>query len=264
MIVNINAIPKLVAKGMRLDGRELLDYRSPIEIETGVAGTAEGSSRVRIGETVVIAGVKLSLEKPYPDTPEEGGIMINAELTPMSSSEYETGPPRMKAIEIARVVDRTIREAKAIDFKKLCVVKNELAWFVSIDIVSINDAGNLFDAASLAVLAALNNTNLRPYDPETKAVDYKQKTTEKLPLTKSPLAVTVYKIAGQFLVDPSSEEEHCHEARLTVGSDANHVISALQKGGDQPITIDDVSKMVDIAIEKADMLRKKYESSASK
>ncbi|MBT4446199.1 exosome complex protein Rrp42 [archaeon] len=261
MIVNTNAIPKLAAKGMRLDGREMLEFRGPIEIETGITDTAEGSSKVRIGDTVVIAGVKLSLEKPYPDTPDQGGIMINAELTPMSSSEYETGPPRMKAIEISRVLDRTIREAKAIDFKKLCVVKNELAWFVAIDIVSINDGGNLFDAASMAVLAALNNTTLRKYDPETKAVDYKSKTDEKLPLTKSPLAVTVYKVGGNFLVDPSSEEEHCYQARLTVGSDEKQVISALQKGGEQPITIDDVSKMVDIALEKAAMLRKAYDAS---
>ena len=261
MIINTNAIPKLAAKGMRLDGRDLLEYRGPIVVETGIAGTAEGSARVRIGDTVVIAGVKLSLEKPYPDTPEEGGIMINAELTPLSSPMYETGPPRMKAIEISRVLDRTIREAKAIDFKKLCVVKNELAWFVAIDIVSINDAGNLFDAASLAILAALNNTTLRPYDPETKAVDYKKRTEEKLPLTKSPLAVTVYKVGGKLLVDPTAEEEQCYEARLTIGSDATGIISALQKGGVQPITIDDVSKMVDIALEKAAMLRKAYGSS---
>ena len=260
MIVNTNAIPSLAKKGMRLDGRGMLEYRGPITVTTGITETAEGSSRVQIGDTVVIAGVKLSLEKPYPDTPEEGGIMINAELTPMSSSQYEPGPPRMKAIEISRVVDRTIREAKAIDFKKLCVKKNELAWFVSVDVVSINDAGNIFDAASLAVLAALNNTTMRDFDPETFAVDYKSTTKKKLPLTKSPIAITVYKVGGQFLVDPTSEEEQSHQARLTVGSDGKQVISALQKGGDQPITIDDVSAMVDIALEKASFLRKAYES----
>ncbi len=260
MIVNAKAIPSLAAKGMRLDGRDMLEYRGPIEVETGIAGTAEGSARVRIGETVVIAGVKLSLEKPYPDTPEEGGIMINTELTPLSSPEYESGPPRMKAIEIARVVDRTIRESKALDVKKLCVKKNELVWFVSVDVVSINDAGNIFDAASLATLAALKSANLRDFDPETKAVDYKSKTKKSLPLSKSPIAVTVYKVAGKYLVDPTSEEEQCYDARLTVGSDEKGIISALQKGGEHPLTIDDVSKMVDIALEKAAVLRKVFES----
>ncbi|MAG60414.1 RNA-binding protein [archaeon] len=259
MIVNNKAIPSLAKKDMRLDGRGMLEYRGPISVETGITVTAEGSSRVQIGDTIVIAGVKMSLEKPYPDTPEEGGIMINAELTPMSSSQYESGPPRMKAIEISRVVDRTIREAKAIDFKKLCVKKNELAWFVSVDVVSINDAGNVFDAASLAVLAALNNASLRDFDPETFAVDYKSTTKKKLPLTKAPIAVTVYKVGGKFLVDPTTEEENSYEARLTVGSDAKQIISALQKGGSEPITIDDVSAMVDIALEKASFLRKAYQ-----
>ena len=256
MIVNKKAIPQLATQGKRLDGRDLLEYRGPITVETGVAPTAEGSARVQIGDTVVIAGVKLSLEKPYPDTPDEGGIMINAELTPLSSPQYEPGPPRMKAIEIARVVDRTIREAKAIDFKKLCVQKNELVWFVAIDIVSINDAGNVFDAASVAVLAALNDTTLRDFDKETFAVDYKSTTKKKLPVSKSPIAVTVYKVGGKFLVDPTTEEENSYQARLTIGSDEKGIISALQKGGPEPITIDDVSEMVDIALEKAKVLRK--------
>ena len=260
MIVNRKAIAKLAKQGKRLDGRALLDYRGPITVDTGVAPTAEGSARVQIGETVVIAGVKLSLEKPYPDTPEEGGIMINAELTPLSSPSYEPGPPRMKAIEIARVVDRTIREAKAIDFKKLCVKKNELVWFVAVDIVSINDAGNLFDAASLAVLAALGVKTMRYFVKETFAVDYKSKTKKKLPLDKSPVAITVYKVGGKLLVDPTSEEEESYQARLTVGSDEKGIISALQKGGGAPITVDDVSEMVDIALEKAAMLRKVYKS----
>lgn len=259
MIVNQKAIPALAKKGMRLDGRGLLDYRGPITITPGVAGTAEGSARVQIGDTVVIAGVKLSLEKPYPDTPEEGGIMINAELTPMSSPEYEPGPPRMKAIELSRVVDRTIRESHAIDLKKLCVKKHEWVWFISVDVVTINDAGNLFDATSLAVLAALDNTYLRDYDPETFAVDYKSTTKKKLPVNKTPIAVTVYKVGGKLLVDPTSEEEQSYEARLTIGSDAKKIISSLQKGGAAPISIDEVSEMVDIALEKAAFLRKIYQ-----
>jgi exosome complex component RRP42 len=259
MIVNKETISELAAQGKRLDGRPLTEYRQPIHIETNISWTAEGSAKVQIGDTVVMAGVKLSLEKPYNDSPDQGGIMINAELLPLSSSEYESGPPGIKAVELARVTDRGIREAKAIDMKKLCVTPGEKAWFVIIDIVTINDAGNLFDAASLAALTALKAARFPEVDPETGAINYKKKTDKSLPLLKEPLAVTIYKINNQLFVDPTTQEENSYDARLTVASDEKGIISALQKGGDAPLTNEEISKMVDIALDKAKLLRGKLD-----
>ncbi|PIN76932.1 RNA-binding protein [Candidatus Woesearchaeota archaeon CG10_big_fil_rev_8_21_14_0_10_36_11] len=255
MIVNQNTIKDLASKQMRIDGRALTEYRKPILVETNISWTAEGSARVQVGETVVMAGVKLSLEKPYNDTPDEGGIMINAELTPLSSAEYESGPPGIKAIELSRVTDRGIREAKAIDMKKLCVEPGEKAWFVIIDIVTINDAGNLFDVAGLATLAALKSARFPVVDTETGAIDYKKKTDQPLPLTKEPLPVTVYKINGNLVIDPTVEEEQVYEARLTVATDDKGTISAMQKGGTESLSIDEISMMIDLAQEKATFLR---------
>ncbi len=255
MIANTDTIFQLAAVNKRMDGRSLVDYRTPIEIETDISWTAEGSAKVRMGDTVVMAGVKLSIEKTYNDTPDEGGIMINAELLPLSSSEYESGPPGDKAIELARVVDRGLREAKAIDMKKLCIVPGEKAWFVTVDIMTINDAGNLFDASGLAVLAALKVAHFPVVDMKTGIIDYHTRTDKSLPLIKEPLPITIYKIGNSFLVDPTVEEEESYDARLTVASDEKGTISALQKGGEAPITVEDVSKIIDLAMEKAKFLR---------
>ncbi len=255
LIKNGEVVKRIIAQDKRLDGRGLLDYRGPITVEIGIAKSAEGSARVQIGNTVVMAGVKMSLEKPYNDTPDQGGIMINVELLPLSSPEYEPGPPGMKAVEVARVTDRGIREAKAIDFKKLCIKKGELAWFVSVDIVTINDDGNLFDAASLAAIAALRDSKFRVFDPETGVVDYKKFSDEKMPILKEPLSITVLKVGGKLLVDPIAQEEKAYEARLTVASDGDGVISAMQKGGEATLTVEEVGQIVDIALEKAKFLR---------
>ena len=255
MIVNKETITELAKQGKRLDGRSLTEYRQPIKLELDISWTAEGSTRVQIGETVVMAGVKMSIEKPYNDTSDEGGIMVNAELLPLSSPEYEAGPPGIKAIELARVVDRGIREAKAINMKKLCIEPGEKAWFVTIDIITINDAGNLFDASALAALAALKSARYPEVDSETGAINYKKKTSQKLPMLKDPLAVTVYKIGSQLLVDPTAEEEKAYDARLTVASDSKGILSAMQKGGEAPITIEDVGRMIDLALEKTKFLR---------
>jgi len=50
---------KLLKEGKRLDGREILKYREPLKIEYGISKTAEGSARVTLGDTVVLAGVNL-------------------------------------------------------------------------------------------------------------------------------------------------------------------------------------------------------------
>ena len=249
-----NHIIGLLNANTRLDGRKLTEYRKPVEVEYGVVKTAEGSARVKIGETEVMVGVKLDVGEPYPDTPDEGTIIVGAELLPMSNPDFELGPPGIQAIELARVVDRGIRESKALDFKKLCIEKGGKIWMVVIDICPINDAGNLFDASSLAALAALKDTKYPSLDGEK--VDYKKKTDKKLQLEKMPIAITVIKIGDKFIVDPDTEEEKAVDARLTVSSIEDGTLCAMQKGGDFPLTMEDVDKMLDIGIEKAKELRK--------
>ncbi len=245
---------KALEMGVRLDGRSLEQYRD-VEVTYGIANTAEGSAQVQIGETVVVAGVKLSVEKPFPDTPEEGIIMVNAELLPLSSPRFESGPPGIESIELARVVDRGLRESKALDLKALCIKKGEHVWAVSVDICTINDAGNLVDAAGLAAIAALQDAVLPSYDGIE--VNYKNKTGEKLPLSKTPIPITVFKIGRYFIVDPVQEETECYDARLTVTSTADGTICSLQKGGDAAVTVEDIGKMIDLSMVQAEMMREK-------
>ncbi len=243
---------KSLNENLRYDGRGLLDFRK-IEIETGVSKSAEGSARVKLGETEVIAGVKMELGKPYPDTPDEGTIMVGAELIPLSSPDFESGPPDIKSIEIARVVDRGIRESKAIDFKKLCIKEGEKSWIVTIDIVTINDAGNLQDASYLAAMAAVKDARFPKLEGEK--VNYKELTETKLPLTKEPVEVTVLKIGDKLIVDPSTEEEKLIDARLTIAITEDGRLCALQKGGDYPLSLDEIDAMIGIAAEKTKELR---------
>ncbi len=241
-----------LARGIRYDGRKRDEFRQ-VTVERGISCNAEGSARVKLGNTEVVVGVKLIIEKPYPDTPDQGSLMVNAEFLPLSSPDFESGPPDMPAIETARIVDRGIREAKAIDTKKLCIEVGEKIWMVAIDICTINDDGNILDAAGLASLAALQDARFPSYDGTE--LDYKKKTKNPLPLDKYPLQVTVYKIGETLFVDPLPEEEEACDARLTVTTTTEGKICALQKGGDHPLTLDEISRMIDFAMEKAQELR---------
>ena len=246
-------VVELLEADKRLDGRKPLEYRKPVKVEYGFTKTAEGSARVTLGETEVMVGVKMEVGTPYPDRPGEGTIICGAELLPLSNPEFESGPPGIQAVEIARVVDRGIRESKCIDFKKLCIKKGEQVWLILIDVITLNDAGNLFDASALCAYAALQNAVFPKFDGEK--VDYKDKTSKKLDLKNIPLSVTVCKIGGKFIVDPTTEEEKVIDARLTVATLEDGTLCAIQKGGDVALTDEDITKMIDIGIEKGNELR---------
>ena len=251
-------LAKAVSQGHRFDGRKSDEYREII-VEPGITEGAEGSARVKIGDTEVIAGVKLSLEKPYSDTPEDGNLMVNQELLPLSSPDFEAGPPSDPAVEMARIVDRGIREAKAIDTKALCVEKGEKVWMVSVDIVSVNDAGNLIDASALAAVAALKNARM----PKVKdgIINYKELTKEKLPLKadRLPVTVTIHKIGTSLVADPTSEEETASQARLSVAIMQDGNLVALQKGGAGPLSPEEIEKMLELALKKSKELARKVQ-----
>ena len=64
-------IHKLIAKGKRVDGRMWDEFRQ-ISIETNYIETAEGSARVKMGNTDVLVGVKMGVGSPFSDTPDKG------------------------------------------------------------------------------------------------------------------------------------------------------------------------------------------------
>jgi len=243
--LTIERIKEFLKEGKRFDGRKLDEFRE-ISIETGISKKAEGSARVKLGKTEVLVGIKMNVGEPYPDSPDEGNMMVTTELTPLSSDRFELGPPRINSIELARVVDRGIRESKVIDFKKLCIEKGEKVWTVFIDIYSINDDGNLLDAAGIGVLAALKNSKIPKYDEETKKVLYGEWTNKSIPLNFLPLSCTIHKIGDNLIIDPCREEEDASEARVTIAI-SKQGIHAMQKGKSKELSIKEFNDILDLA-----------------
>lgn len=248
-------IAQLIAKGKRLDGRGLTDYRE-IKVEQGIIERAEGSARVLLGRTEVMVGTKIEIGQPFPDTPNEGVLTVNAELVPLASSTFEPGPPDENSIELARIVDRGIRESKAIDLKELCIEPGKKVFVIFVDVYVLNHDGNLIDASALAALAALLNTKMSNYEIEEGEVKIKSGYTP-LPLRKHPIAVTFAKINEKLVVDPWLEEEQIMDARLTIAIDDDGNICAIQKGCSGYFAPEQALEGAKIAKEKAEEIRKK-------
>jgi len=257
VVVNVKKkrITELLASGKRTDGRGITEYRE-IQIESGVIERAEGSARIRLGKTEVLVGVKIGTGTPFEDVPDKGVLTVNAELVPLASPSFEPGPPGEDAVELARVVDRGIRESKAIDLEKLCVESGKLVFVVFVDIYVLNHDGNLIDASTMAALAALVNTKMFKFTVEDCAIVKKPGYTP-LPVVDYPISVTFAKIGNKLILDTGIDEEQVMDARLTMTMNKDGEICAIQKGGGSGyFTKQEIFDATKIASEKTAELRK--------
>ncbi len=251
-------IAAIVKKGTRLDGRGLKDYRK-LTIIPNYLPKADGSAYVKLGNTQVLVGVKMEVGTPYSDAPNEGVIVVSAEFVPMASPVFEPGPPDENAIELARVIDRSIRETHAIELEKLAIIPGKKVWMVWIDIYVLDHDGNLTDAASIGTLAALMTAKIPKFEiteDEQVLID-KSTYVGELPLRKKVVTVTIGKIKDALIVDPDQEEESVLDSKIMIAVDEDGVIAGIQKAGLASITKEEAIKAAEIAIEKGkEMIQK--------
>ncbi|MCD6084683.1 MAG: exosome complex protein Rrp42 [Desulfurococcales archaeon] len=243
-------IVSLIRKGVRASGRGLEDFRE-LDIVTNYIPNADGSAFVKLGNTQVIAGVKLELGTPYPDTPNEGAIVVSAEFVPAASPLFEPGPPDENAIELARVIDRSLREIKAIDLGKLVLIPGKRVWVVWIDIYVLDHDGNLIDASSIATLVALLTARVPKAEVEGEEIRVgKSEYTGPLPMNRKVVTVTIGKIDKIMLVDPDIEEETVLDTKLVIAVSDDERIAGLQKSGMGALDKNEVLKMTELAMKK--------------
>ena len=251
-----NKIYNLLLQNKRIDGRGPKDIR-PVTIQTGLLAKADSSALVSMGSTKILTGIKVELGSPFPDRPDEGIFTVNAELLPLASTSFEPGPPDERGVELARVVDRSLREGKALDLKKLCLIEGEKVYLIFIDMYVLDYDGNYFDPALLSALAALATLKI----PKYEVVDGKlEKTGEyfQLELTSIPISVMIGVIGERFLVDPQIEEEKVLDVSMIIGTDEKGSIVSIQKNSPGPIPVGLMDAIIETAVEKTGELRKKF------
>jgi exosome complex component RRP42 len=243
-------VRELITKGSRLEGRSPLEYRK-IEIKANRLKKAEGSCELSLGDTKVIAGVKFDTMTPYPDSPDKGGLMVNISYIPIVFKELSQN----KDIEASRVVDRSIRESKALALEDFCITPGEKAFTIFIDAYILNYDGNLIDAINLAALKALMSAKMPVLDEKGKAAQ----SDKPLKLNSVPIMVTVSSIDGEFIADLSSAEEHALDYSLCLSYLEDGRICAMQKQGSMGIPREDLEKIFEIGAKKQAELRKALE-----
>jgi exosome complex component RRP42 len=241
-----------LSRGKRLDGRDFGETRQLV-LETDIIKKANGSARVKLGDTEVIAGVKIETGEPFEGLENKGALIVSAEVLPTASPYIEPGPPDEEVVELARVVDRGVRESEMIDLEKLVLVPGKIVYTIFVDCSVLNADGNLFDATSYATIAALLTSKLPVFEmQDQKVVD--SGNTQPMPVTSIPVSITAARIGDYVLIDPSAEEEACMDSRITITT-TDEGFCATQKGHTGSFTPDQIKKAAEVATIKGKEVR---------
>lgn len=247
-------ILSLLQDGQRVDGRAL-DESRPLVIDTSVIPKAEGSARIRLGDTEVVAGVKIQPDKPFPDLGDRGIFICTAEILPLADPSVEPGPPGEDVIELARVVDRGIRESGMVDLTKLVLQKDKSVVGLFVDNSVTDYDGNLFDACSYASVASLLSCRIPKWEMKDDAPTLVPETFTEPPITTIPVSVTMGRIGDNIIVDPNADEWACMDARITITTNSDGNICAIQKGGQDGFTFEQLIKCSQLSISTGAKIR---------
>lgn len=220
----------------------------------GYVEKAEGSAFVELGNTKVLAAVKIGVAIPFADTPNEGILIVNAELVPLASPVFEPGPPSEESISLSRYVDRSIRESKTIDLPSLCIVPGRSVYSIYIDLYILDYDGNLIDTSVIASVNALGTTNVPKYGVEGQVV---KKLDEgfKLELKDYPVSMTYAFFDDKYVVDPCLNEEYASDFTVSMTVKSDDRFCAIQKNGGGTVSPRNVMELLDRSVALGKELR---------
>ncbi|XP_076276664.1 exosome complex component RRP42-like isoform X3 [Lasioglossum baleicum] len=236
----------------RNDGRRRCEYRT-MEIETKLMPQTHGSARLRIGNTDILVGIKVELDTPNADTPDQGKLEFFVDCSANATPAFEGKGGDDLATEISNTLAVAYQTRNAFDLRTLCILPGKKCWKIYIDILVLQCGGNLFDAIGAAVKAALYSTEIPKIiaatldggEPDIQLSDDAYDCI-RLNTSNCPVIVTLCKIGENYVVDPTLEEEICSASNIVMSVLPSGKISSIVKlgyGSIQPSTFNKMLKM---------------------
>jgi len=257
-----------VLQNLRNDGRGNDEYR-PIMLETGLINNAYGSARIRLGNTDVLVAVKAEIDKPLPSAPDRGRVQFFVDCSANATPEFEGKGGNELAEDIASSLSTAYANDIALDCRRLCLVNGKICWLLYIDVVILECGGNVYDASSLAIKAALFNLKM----PNVRLIADDKGETDiellddpndywRLDVSSAPLLVTVAKIGMGNVVDMTQEEEVCSKAALIVGvsetKEKQQFITLVKKMRGGSLDPDSLDEMIGLAVRVGTKLQENF------
>ncbi|KAK2492699.1 hypothetical protein MC885_012125 [Smutsia gigantea] len=254
-----------IQEDLRVDGRGCEDYRC-IEVETEVVSNTSGSARVKLvstvatvdtqaekwGHTDILVGVKAEMGTPKLEKPNEGYLEFFVDCSANATPEFEGRGGDDLGMEIANTLSRIFNNKSSVDLKALCISPREHCWILYVDVLLLECGGNLFDAISIAVKAALFSTRIprvRVLEDEEGSKDIELSDDPydcvRLSVENVPCIVTLCKIGYRHVVDATLQEEACSLASLLVSVTSMGVVTCMRKVGKGSLDPESIFEMME-------------------
>jgi len=247
-----------IAQDIRTDGRRRLQFRA-LSVETGVIPQANGSARVRLGATEIIASVKAELGKPNILHPDKGKVSIFVDCSPTAEPTFEGRGSEELSTELSVALQRCLLGGKsgagaAIDLSSLIVVEGKVCWDLYIDGLVVSSDGNLLDALAAAIKVALCDTgipkvnvSLSAASDEEPEVDVSNEEFLQFDTSSVPVIITLTKVGRHYIVDATSEEESQMSSAVSVSVNRNGQVCGLTKRGGAGLDPSVIFDMISVA-----------------
>ncbi|KAF5746167.1 exosome complex component RRP42 [Tripterygium wilfordii] len=263
-----------IAQDLRSDGRKRLTYR-PIYVETGVIPQANGSARVKMGATDVIACVKAELGRPSPLQPDKGKVAIFVDCSPTAEPTFEGRGAEELSAELSVALQRCLLGGRSgagagIDLSSLVITEGKVCWDLYIDGLVVSSDGNLLDALGAAIMAALSNTGIprvlvaaSASPDEEPEVDISDEEYLQFDTSGVPVIVTLTKVGRHYIVDATSEEESQMSSAVSISINRQGHICGLTKRGGAGLDPSIIVDMISVAKHVSEQLMNKLDSEIS-
>ncbi|NXP52278.1 EXOS7 protein, partial [Heliornis fulica] len=238
-----------VQEDLRVDGRGCEDYRCA-EVETDIISSTSGSARVKLAN--ILVGVKAEMGTPMLEKPDEGYLEFSVDCSAYATPEFECWGGEELGAEIAATLYNVFSSENCVDLKLLCINPKENCWVLYVDVLLLQCGGNLFDAVSLAVKAALFNTRI----PKVRVLEDEEGFKEielsddpydciRLNVDDVPCIVTLNKIGHRHVVDATLQEEACSLASLLVSVTSKGALTSIRKMGKGSLDPENIFEMME-------------------
>eukprot|EP01029_Cantina_marsupialis_P028746 TRINITY_DN777957_c0_g1_i1.p1 TRINITY_DN777957_c0_g1~~TRINITY_DN777957_c0_g1_i1.p1 ORF type:complete len:288 (-),score=70.08 TRINITY_DN777957_c0_g1_i1:124-987(-) len=212
-----------VIAGIRGDGRNSTDFR-PIIIETNILPNANGSTRI-LGRGLDIL-VAVSAEIGETDQ-NKGSVVVDVKA---ANETEETN--------VKDTLESMLLSKGAFPMEKLVVIPGKYAWTVFIDVQIKQSNGNTIDLTAFGAYCAINCCRVAALkyikDGTGELIDFEVNPNpyDAVPLECNlTINLTLRKIAGTFIVDPTAAEEACSEGGVGVSINSSGKVCAVRKQG---------------------------------
>jgi len=245
-----------VGEDVRIDGRARRDVRPATSLETDIVTHASGSAHLRLANTDVLVGVKAELDTPLPETPEQGRIEFFVDCSANATPEFEGRGGQALADSLSTTLQRAYN---TFNTSNLCLLKGHQCWVLYVDILILECGGNLADAASMAVKAALYTTLVPKVrvtavdggEPELELSDDPTDGQRLEVMQEAPVLITLNRIGNHVVVDATPEEEACTSASMVMAVKPSGGITTLKKSGSGSFHTASTNEAMSIGVEVA-------------